>query len=166
MKGTDRSLVVAAFVLAGLAVAVVPAAAQKHHLVVTPDQIKWGPVPPVFPAGAEIAVLEGNPAAKGPIVLRLKFPAGYVIAPHWHSMDERVTVLQGTFYIGAGDDVDKAASQAVPAGGLVSLPATMHHYAWVKTPATVQVHLDGPFDIFYIHPSDDPRNKGGAPATK
>jgi hypothetical protein len=87
-------------------------------------------------------------------------PSGYVIPPHWHSMDERVTVLQGTFYIGAGDTLDKAASEAVPAGGLVSLPAMMHHYAWVKTPATVQVHLDGPFDIFYVHPNDDPRTNG------
>ena len=45
--------------------------------------------------GAQIAVLEGNPAEKGPITLRLKFPANYNIPAHWHSMTERLTVLSG-----------------------------------------------------------------------
>ena len=33
----------------------------------------------MLPAGAQIAVLAGNPMAQGPYTLRLKFPANYAI---------------------------------------------------------------------------------------
>jgi hypothetical protein len=131
-----------------------------HHIIVPPDAVKWMPAPPILPSGAQIAVLEGNPAEKGPVVMRLMFPADYVVPPHWHTMTERITVLSGTFYIGSGDKVDRAASQALGFGGFYSLPAKMHHYAWVKTPTVVQINLEGPFDLFYINPADDPQKKG------
>ncbi|HET9833089.1 MAG TPA: cupin domain-containing protein [Vicinamibacterales bacterium] len=133
--------------------------AQEHHVVVPPDKIQWGPAPPVLPAGAQIAVLEGNPAEKGAVVLRLKFPSNYAIPPHWHTMTERITVLSGDFRIGSGDALDKNASQTLTAGGYVSLPGKMHHYAWTRNGAVVQLNLEGPFDIFYINPSDDPQKK-------
>jgi hypothetical protein len=41
----------------------------------------------------------------------------------------------------------------------VSLPAKMHHYAWTATPTVVQINLEGPFDIFYVNPADDPQRK-------
>jgi hypothetical protein len=133
-----------------------PVFGQSTHVLVPADKVQWGPAPPVFPAGAQIAVLEGNPAEKGPITLRLKFPANYNIAPHWHSMAERVTVLSGVFNIGMGDKLDRGASQKLAPGGFVSLPASMHHFAWTTTPTVVQVNLEGPFDIFYVNPADNP----------
>src|SRR5215467_11842553 len=51
------------------------ALAQEHHVVVPVDKVQWNPAPPILPPGAQLAVLEGNPGAKGPIVMRLKFPA-------------------------------------------------------------------------------------------
>ena len=93
--------------------------AEEHHVVVPPDKIQWGTAPPVLPAGAEIAVLEGNPAEKGTVVLRLKFPSNYAIPPHWHTMTERITVLSGDFRIGSGDTLDKNASETLTAGGYV-----------------------------------------------
>jgi hypothetical protein len=134
--------------------------AAEHHIVVSPDKVQWQPAPPILPAGAQIAVLEGNPAEKGPVVMRLKLRANYTIPPHWHSMTERLTVLSGTFNIGAGDTVARPGSQALGTGGFVSLPAKMHHYAWVKTPTVVQLNLEGPFDLFYVNPSDDPQKTG------
>ncbi len=155
-----------ASLLIGVLAAATPALAQEaHHVVVPPDKVQWGPAPPFLPPGAQIAVLEGNPAEKGSVTLRLKFPANYVIPAHWHTMAERVTVLSGTFNIGAADTVDRSASQALGVGGFVSLPSKMHHYAWVKTPTVVQVMLEGPFDIFYVHANEDPQ-KTAAPATK
>ena len=139
-----------------------PGLAQEHHLVVPADKVQWSPAPPVLPAGAQLSVLEGNPGAKGPVVMRLKFPANYVIPPHWHSMTERITVISGTFNIGSGDAVDRPGSQALAAGGFVSLPGKMHHYAWVKVPTVVQINLEGPFDLHYINPADDPQKKAGA----
>jgi hypothetical protein len=35
----------------------------------------------------------------------------------------------------------------------------MHHFAWTDSPTVVQISLEGPFDIFYINPSDDPQTK-------
>jgi hypothetical protein len=135
------------------------ALAQEHHTVVLADKVQWSPAPPILPPGAQLAVLEGNPGAKGPIVMRLKLPADYVIPPHWHSMHERITVISGTFNIGNGDAVDRKASQPLTAGGFLSLPAKMHHYAWVKVPTIVQINLEGPFDLFYVNPADDPQKK-------
>src|SRR5436309_6076127 len=46
-----------------------PAFAQSAHIVVPADKVQWGPAPPVLPAGAQLAVLEGNPSEKGAITL-------------------------------------------------------------------------------------------------
>ena len=44
------------------------AAGAAKHVMFTPDQLKWGPAPPSLPAGAQMAVLSGDPTAKGPFV--------------------------------------------------------------------------------------------------
>jgi hypothetical protein len=164
MKISNRPAVLFASALLCVAAAS-PGVAQEHHVVVPADKVQWSAAPPVLPAGAQISVLEGNPGAKGPVVMRLKFPANYVVPPHWHSMTERIVVISGTFYIGGGDAVDRQASQALAAGGFVSLPATMHHYAWVKAPTVVQINLEGPFDLFYVNAADDPQKKPGKAST-
>jgi ChrR-like protein with cupin domain len=141
------------------AIAVVAVGAQSAHLVVPADKIQWGAAPPVLPPGAEISVLEGNPAEKGPVTLRLKFPANYEIPAHWHTNTERITVMSGTFNIGMGDRLDRQTSQALQAGGYVSLPGKMHHFAWTKVATVVQLNLEGPFDIFYINAAEDPQKQ-------
>jgi hypothetical protein len=133
--------------------------AQHPHILLPADKVKWTPAPPALPAGAQISVLEGDPGQKGAITLRLQFPANYTVPPHWHSMTERVTVLSGALHVGMGDTLDRQRSQALQPGGFVSLPAKMHHYAWTATPTVVQIHLEGPFDIFYVNPADDPQRK-------
>jgi quercetin dioxygenase-like cupin family protein len=140
-----------------LTVAAGPVFAQAAHVLVPADKVQWGPAPPVFPAGAQIAVLEGNPSEKGPVTLRLRFPADYNIAAHWHSMAETVTVLSGAFNVGMGDKLDRQTSQELQPGGFVSLPAGMRHFAWTAKPTVVQVNLQGPFDIFYVNPADNPQ---------
>jgi ChrR Cupin-like domain len=134
-----------------------PIVAQSTHVVVPADKVQWGPAPPALPAGAQIAVLEGNPAEKGAVTLRLRLPANYNIPAHWHSMAERVTVLSGTFHVGMGDKLDRQASQTLEPGGFVLLPAMMHHFGWTTTPTVVQINLEGPFDIFYVNPADNPQ---------
>src|ERR1043166_5466679 len=63
------------------------------------DEIKWGEAPPDLPKGAQLAVLHGDPSKKAPFTLRLKMPDGYKIAPHWHTKDEQLTILSGTFIL-------------------------------------------------------------------
>ncbi len=63
------------------------------------------------------------------------------------------------FTFGMGDRLDGQASQTLEPGGFVSLPATMHHFAWTATPTVVQISLEGPFDIFYVNLADDPQKR-------
>lgn len=156
MTITHRLSLSVASLAMSLVAAAGPLSAQSPHVLVPADQVQWGPAPPVFPAGAQMAVLEGNPSGKGPVTVRLRFPANYSIPAHWHSMTERVTVLSGVLHVGMGDKLDRQASQSLQPGGFVSLPADMHHFAWTTTPTVVQVSLEGPFDIFYVNPADNP----------
>ena len=132
---------------------------HSAHRLVPPDKVQWSPAPPFLPPGAQISVLEGDPGQKGPVTLRLKFPANYNIPAHWHSMTEGVTVISGVFNVGMGDKLDRKTSQPLEAGGYVLLPAKMNHFAWTTTPTVVQIGLEGPFDIFYVNPADDPQKK-------
>ena len=74
-------------------------------------------------------------------------------------LDEQLTVISGTFYLGLGDSVDAKKATGLPAGGFHYLPAKQHHYAFSKGPAVVQVSGNGPFDITYLNPADDPQKK-------
>lgn len=63
----------------------------------TADKIPYGSVPSFIPAGAQLAVLEGDPtAATGDFTVRLKMPDGYRVPPHWHPHRENVTVISAT----------------------------------------------------------------------
>jgi quercetin dioxygenase-like cupin family protein len=121
--------------------------------------LKWGPPPPVFPAGAKFAVVNGDPAKTGNVTVRFKMPAGYTIPPHFHPTDEHVTVLGGDLSIGMGDVIDKAHALHLSGGGYAVAMAGMHHYAYTTKGATVQVHMQGPFGITYVNPADDPSRK-------
>ena len=101
----------------------------ESQTVMSSKDVKWSAAPPVLPKGAMLAVLSGDPAATGPVVLRLKMPAGYKIPAHWHPTDEHITVLSGTFFIGMGDKLDAAKGHAFTAGGYAVAPAHMNHYA-------------------------------------
>lgn len=120
------------------------------------EAAKWAPAPAVLPAGAEIAVLSGNPFAEGQFVLRLKFPAGYDVPAHIHSGDEMITVVSGEFNIGHGEKLNRNAGTLLTAGGFVEMPAGHPHFAWTSAETIVQIHGPGPFDITYMDPADNP----------
>ena len=92
------------------------ASAEDAHTVITPNEVKWGPASKALPAGAEAAVLFGDPTKEGPFALRLKLPAGYAIPPHTHPRLEVDTVISGTINLGMGETADRSAAKAIPAG--------------------------------------------------
>ena len=51
-------------------------AQSSSHVIQTPGEAQWGPAPPMLPAGAQIAVLAGDPTKPVPYTIRLNFPAG------------------------------------------------------------------------------------------
>jgi quercetin dioxygenase-like cupin family protein len=145
-----------------LAVAAFHAWAQgdsAHHIMVLPDEMKWVPAPASLPTGAQVAMIEGNPTKAEPLTMRLKFPAGYKIAPHTHPAIEHVTVLSGTFHIAPGDEFDQAKGKRLPAGSFVVMPTGMPHFAWASEETIIQLHSVGPWGVTYVNPDDDPRKK-------
>jgi hypothetical protein len=143
-----------------LAAAVLMAQSGSSHNVFTPDQVNWGPVPPVLAAGAQLAVLEGDPtAASGDFTVRLKMPDGYRIPPHWHPKRENVTVISGSFKVGMGDKFDASQMALFPAGSFAYMEPSMHHYAMAVGETVVQIHGMSPLQVIYVNPADDPSRK-------
>jgi ChrR-like protein with cupin domain len=134
--------------------------ADSEKNAFTPDTIPFGPPPAFVAPGAQLAILEGNPgASSGDYTIRLKMPAGYRIAPHWHPNRENVTVISGTFKVGMGDKFDENKMGAFPAGSFAFLDPSMHHYAMATDEVVVQVHGVAPLQFNYVNPSDDPSHK-------
>lgn len=126
----------------------------------TPETIPWGAAPSFIAPGAQLAVIEGNPAAAtGDYTVRLKMPDGYRIAPHWHPLRENVTVISGTFKVGMGDTFDVGKMGSFPAGSFAFLDPDMHHYAMASGEVIVQVHGGAPLQFNYVNPEDDPSKK-------
>jgi quercetin dioxygenase-like cupin family protein len=130
-----------------------------EHRVVKPADLKWGETPPGLPPGGKMALLNGDPGQAGPFTVRLKVPGGYKVMPHTHPSAERLTVISGRFKIGMGEKFDEASMQQMTAGSYTVLPAGMAHYAkGAGKDSVVQIDSEGPFQINYVNPSDDPRN--------
>src|SRR6185437_5465394 len=122
--------------------------------------------PPFIAPGAQVAVLEGNPAAStGDFTIRIKMPAGYRIAPHWHLLRENVTVISGTFKVGMGDTFEASKMGTFPAGSFAFLDPDMHHYAMAASDVVVQIHGTAPVQFNYINPQDDPSKKASSLGT-
>ncbi len=124
-----------------------------------PSEANWGPAPDVLPSGAQFVVVDGDPMGTGPYTVRLKLPDGYKIAPHWHPKDEAVTVLDGSFLIGMGDQFSESSLKTLATGSYGRMPADMHHFAAAKGETTIQISGMGPFQMTYVNSSDDPRNQ-------
>jgi quercetin dioxygenase-like cupin family protein len=133
-------------------------ALAQQATIVADDGVKWGPALSL-PAGAQQSVLLGDPSKEGPYVARVKFPAGYKVAPHTHPIDENVTVISGTFHVGMGEKFDEGKGQAVKAGGFLQVPKGQPHFAWASQDTVIQVHGVGPGGIGYVDAADDPRKK-------
>jgi quercetin dioxygenase-like cupin family protein len=123
-----------------------------------PTSVEWKPGPAAIPAGAKMAVLEGDPTKEGPFVVRFQFPDGYHIPPHTHPKTERVTVLSGNLYLATGETLDRDSARKLPAGSFGYWPAGMKHAAWSEGETVIQLHGIGPWQINYVNPADDPRN--------
>lgn len=140
------------FVLAALLALALPVAAHAQGNTIT-----WGPAPAVFPAGAKMAVLQGDPSQTAMFTVRLDFPDGYRFPAHWHPTDEHITVISGTFLVGMGDSIDLSKVMALPAGGFITAGANMHHFAVARGHTIVQVHAMGPFALTYVNSKDAPQ---------
>jgi quercetin dioxygenase-like cupin family protein len=133
--------------------------AQETETRVTPDTLTWKENP-AFPKGVQIAILVGDPAKAGEVVvMRIKFPANFQMPPHTHPYSEVVTVISGTIGSTHGEKFEKKGEMLKP-GSLWVYPAKHAHYAWTEDEEGIlQVQFTGPGGIDYVNPADDPRKK-------
>jgi quercetin dioxygenase-like cupin family protein len=139
-------------------------AQNQTHVIQTQAEAQWGPAPPLLPAGAQIAVLAGDPTRAVPYTVRLKFPARYAIPAHSHPTDEHVVVVSGSLTFGMGNKLSQeaAGNKTLAAGGFALMPAHMNHYAYTSNQeTTIILYGQGPVEFKYVNPTDDPRHAPG-----
>ena len=130
---------------AGMATRVLAAPIRKEIVAVTPEQVRWF-TPSYYKDGRQRAQLIGDSGRGGAWVDRVKMPAGARVLAHTHPHDEQVTVLEGTWYVGAGERFDPAKLVGYPAGSFVVIPAGLPHFVAAKEgPVIVQLAGVGKF---------------------
>ncbi len=128
-----------------------------------PATLQWGPAPAVFPKGATMAVVSGDPGKAAPFTVELAMPAGYKIQPHFHPTDETVTVKKGTLLVGMGDTFDASKAKPMKVGDTGAVPANAHHFAAAQGATVIAVSAMGPFAMTYVNSADDPQKQAAKP---
>ena len=124
------------------------------HGIVAPDQLVWRPLI----SGVEMAVVCGDPDKKGGLyVIRVRSKGEVKLPPHWHVTDEHITVLEGSFWIGPGEQFDASKLQEMKAGAHAMMPAGVRHFGLCKSGDVVEVFGEAPFVVNFVNPQDDPR---------
>ena len=95
----------------------------------------------------EISILYTNPTTKATYLI-IRADKNAHVPRHWHTANETITILKGTFVV-KHDDSD-ARSELTP-GSFAYMPAKMVHEAWAKDDgATYFITTDGAFDINWV----------------
>ena len=112
-------------------------------------EIEWGPCPPgpLAGEGCRMAVLEGSPKDEQLFTFRIRITEPFVLPPHTHPRNERVTVIEGALNVGFGDTVNKAASTRFEVGDFYVNRAGAPHFVWSDEPVTIQLTGIGPWAI-------------------
>src|SRR2546422_8613914 len=146
-----------------LLLSVAPAINAQGAPAEKPAALHWGPAPAVFPPGARMAVVSGDPSKAATFTVQLAMPSGYKIPPHFHPTDETVGVKKGTLLVGMGDTFDASKAKAMQVGDSGSIPANAHHFAAAKAATFITVSAMGPFAMTYVHAADDPQKAAAKP---
>ena len=146
MKATTRLWRYVMTLLALAAMSGFGAAAELNPAAVIyklPEQIPWGPV---NAAGAQSAVVVGDPAKPGFYMVYNKWTKGnHFSRPHFHPNDRYIVVLQGTWWVGSGPKFDPANTTPMPAGSFVTHFAKQVHWDGAKDEDTILLIMgEGP----------------------
>src|SRR5688572_15658712 len=137
--------------------------ASSHKMWMAKD-LDWKDLPSI--PGAKIAILEGPMNEAVPFIARIKMPNNGKIPPHWHPAIEHVTVISGKFAMALGEKWDDKALHTLGPGDVMIMQPKTPHYAQAKSETVVQIHGVGPWQVNYVNPADDPKNKPAAAPKK
>lgn len=146
----------------------VPAAAQEVAVAHDADAavfveapeagLEWAPLtPPGFDEGMELSVVQGDPSAAEPYVVRLRFPDGYRFPPHFHPNAENLTVLEGSFQLAMGETADDAQLKTYAPGDFLYIEGKHPHFGGATGTTVVQLHGSGPFEVIVVGSPEDKR---------
>ena len=95
----------------------------------------------------EVAILHVNPITKASELL-IRTPKNYHVPKHWHTANETLTVIRGTFVM-AHEGSDKRVELNV--GSYAYMPAKMVHEGRTQGEGAMYlVTVDGAFDINWV----------------
>lgn len=136
-------------VIASVLLAVFSTCSQANVLIpARPDHpLDWKKLPAL--PGTQVAVLAGDPDKKGFFIVRLKFPANFKIAPHYHNITEHDMVISGTFYLGEGNKFELNKTIPMTAGSYITILPKIQHYGWTQDETILQVSGIGPWGAVY-----------------
>lgn len=123
------------------------AQAPDSAIAFAPEAIVWKDGPPSLPAGAKMAVLEGDPRGEGMFTMRVLVPAGSALPPHWHPRHERVTILSGAAHLGFGSVADRTKTVRYGAGSFYVNPPRTMHFLFFPEETVMQMTGVGPWEI-------------------
>ena len=108
-------------------------------------QLKWGPCPPFIPEGCQIAVLHGDPGKPNADIF-FKVPAGFAIPEHWHTSEERMTLVSGELTVTYQGQPPATLKSGMYAYG----PAKLAHKATCGKgdPCVLLIAFEAPVDAF------------------
>ncbi len=112
--------------------------------------IAWRPCPQNLPSGCEIAVLEGNPQGAGLFTVRFRIGEQFVMPPHTHPKEERVTVLKGRMSVAFGPDGSREAAEQFGAGDYYVNARGAIHTVWADAPSEIQITGIGPWEAHFV----------------
>ena len=142
-SGVRIALAISAVSLAACGANVQAAPAAKPVTATVNSALQWGPCPSIFPAGCQIAVLNGDPAKPNADIF-LRVPAGYTIPPHAHTSPERMVLVEGQLTV----RYQGAPAEHLTLGEYAYGPAGLPHVAtWEGAgPCTLFIAFEGPVD--------------------
>lgn len=123
--------------------------AMAGMVTVNAADLKWVPAEPL-PPGAVMAVIREDPVTKA-VDFLLKVDKNYRVPKHWHTPNERVSVVEGKL-----TTETEGIKHSLTKGGFMYLPGKTVHEAWLKGKTMILVSGDGPFDVNYVNPADEP----------
>ena len=123
---------------------------------VSEPPLQWGTAVALFPKGAQMALVSGDPTKPGLFTALIAMPDRYLMPPHFHPTDEHVEVKQETFLVGMGDRLDVKKTVPMVVGDTGTAPAGMHHFAIAKGATIISVTAMGPYVLTYVNPEEEP----------
>lgn len=118
--------------------------------VVHANEIQWNPCPPHLPDGCEVAVLEGDPKSPDLFSVRFRVSKGFLMPPHTHPRDERVTVIEGKVAVAFGEDGTRENAKVFGPGDYYVNSRGAVHTVWADTTSILQITGIGPWVVDFI----------------